>query len=180
MIFKIFDDVLLAGGEGEGECWDAVNEADVVVNGGLALELGGAKLGGAELGGAEFLGEGVGDEEAGTEDGFVVGALGVEGGDALGLVAGDLEGDVVGDAVEYGGGDEVVGVLVAGKGGLLVMLCAGGGLGVVEVVVEVGVGDGGVGLEGGEVGDEAGVDVGSVLVDDVEVEDDDGGLLVVA
>lgn len=174
------DYLLLSEGEGKGECWDAVNEADVVGNGGLALELGGAELGGFELGGLELGGEGVGDEESRAEDGLVVGALGVEGGDALGLVAGDLEGDVVGDAVEYGGGDEVVGVLVAGKGGLLVMLCAGGGLDVVEAVVEIGGGDDSVGLEGGEVGDEAGVDVGSVLVDDVEVEDDDGGLLVVA
>ena len=174
------DYLLLAGGEAEDECWGAVNEADIVGNGDLALELGGFELGGLELGGLELGGEGVGDEETGTEDGFVVGALGVEGGDALGLVAGDLEGDVVGDAVEYGGGDEVVGVLVAGKGGLQAQFSAGGGLGVVEAVVEVGGGDDGVGLEGGEVGDEAGVDVGFVLVDDVEVEDDDGGLLVVA
>ena len=60
------------------------------------------------------------------------------------------------------------------------MLCASGCLGVVEAVVEVGGGDGGVGVEGGEVGDEAGADVGSVLVDDWEVDDDDGGLFVAA
>ena len=83
---------------------------------------------------------------------------------------------MVGDAVEYGGGDEVVGVLVTGVG----LFLESGGLGIVEEVVEVGIGGDGVGVEGGEVGDEAGVDAGSVLVDDVEVEYDDGGLLVVA
>ena len=174
-MFEVLNYLLLAGGEGEGVCWDTVNEEDVV-----DFEILIFKLGGAEFGIAEFLGEGVGDEEAGAEDGFVVGALCVEGGDALGLVAGELEGNVVGDAVEYGGGDEVVGVLVAGKDGFLVLLLESGELGGVEVVVEVGVGGDGVGAEGGEVGDEAGVDVGSVLVDDGEADDDDGGLLVVA
>lgn len=75
-MFEVLNYLLLAGGEGEGEGWDSVNEANVV-EGFLAFE-----DFGAELGGAEARGEGVGDEEAGAVDGFVVGALCVEGGDA--------------------------------------------------------------------------------------------------
>ena len=55
---------------------------------------------------------------------------------------------MVGDAVEYGGGDEVVGVLVAGD----FFLLESGGLGIVEEVVEVGIGGDGVGVEDGEGG----------------------------
>lgn len=73
-MFEVLNYLLLAGGEGEGDGWDSVNEANVVEVF-LAFEGFGAELGGAELGGAEARGEGVGDEEAGAEDGYVEGAL---------------------------------------------------------------------------------------------------------
>lgn len=107
------------------------------------------------------------------------GALSGEGGNGVRLGAGDLEGNGVGDAVEHGGGYEVGGVLVTGKDFLGSGFCEGGALCLVEALKEVGGGDGCVGLEGWEVGDECGVDLCSVVVDDGEIYDDDGGAWVV-